>query len=214
MIEGRELAARRTQLVGLLPEDAWVVLKAATKKRRSNDTYYPYRQDSSFGYVTGYQEEPCHEGEEAIVVIAGTESWLFRKEPNARQIRWEGPQPSNQEIARLGQFTEVLALEQFASFMKTRKLHASQVYGDTHKQEWYKGWLAGACADVEATIGQMRMVKSPAELALMQQACDITTHAHRETIVLGMVMRSCHHNASSRRPQFCQYRKPGGGNNS
>lgn len=182
MIEGREQASRRSQLISLLPEGAWVVLKATTKKRRSNDTYYPYRQDSNFVYVTGYQEEPSQDGEEAIVVIAESGSWLFRIKPNAHHIRWEGPQPNNQEIKHMGQFTDVLPLDQFARFLTARKAQINQVYGDTQQQAWYKEWLGKPCADAHPTLSQMRMVKSPAELALMQQACDITVHAHRETI--------------------------------
>ena len=37
-------------------EDSIIILQAAPASLRNNDVYYPYRQDSDFLYLTGFQE--------------------------------------------------------------------------------------------------------------------------------------------------------------
>src|SRR3989475_13145850 len=53
--EAAELAARRARIMDAM--DGGVMLLAAAPERvRSADVLYPYRQDSDFGYVTGFPE--------------------------------------------------------------------------------------------------------------------------------------------------------------
>ena len=62
-IKPAEFARRRRQLMRMAGPDAIVVVPAAAQRVRSNDTHYPYRQDSDFWYLTGFDEP------EAVLVL-------------------------------------------------------------------------------------------------------------------------------------------------
>ena len=56
MIEPKEYARRRRQLMRMAGPDAIVIVAAAREHVRNNDAHYPYRQDSDFHYLTGFGE--------------------------------------------------------------------------------------------------------------------------------------------------------------
>ena len=59
--------ARREKVLQQIGNDGLAVLFAAPEQRRSNDTDFPFRQDSYFHYLSGFPEP------EAILVLDGAE---------------------------------------------------------------------------------------------------------------------------------------------
>ena len=57
MIEEKEYRQRRDILAKQLPKKSVTIFLSSTNKKRSNDTEYPYRQDSNFYYLTGFKED-------------------------------------------------------------------------------------------------------------------------------------------------------------
>ena len=55
-IEGREFAARRKRLMADMEENSIAIIPAATEVKRNHDVHYPFRQDSDFYYLTGFDE--------------------------------------------------------------------------------------------------------------------------------------------------------------
>ncbi len=51
-----QFATRRQTLLNKLPPGSAALLPAATMKQRNSDVDYPFRQDSSFYYLTGFNE--------------------------------------------------------------------------------------------------------------------------------------------------------------
>jgi Xaa-Pro aminopeptidase len=89
MIEAREFARRRRQLMRMAGRDAIVIVPAAPERVRNNDAHYPYRQDSDFHYLTGFPE-----AEAVLALIPGREpgeTILFCRERDAERERWDGP---------------------------------------------------------------------------------------------------------------------------
>ena len=56
MIDRKEFARRRKQLMRIIGDDAICIVPAAPERLRNNDSHYPYRQDSDFHYLTGFPE--------------------------------------------------------------------------------------------------------------------------------------------------------------
>jgi len=56
MIDRKEYARRRKQLMRIIGRDAICIVPAAPERLRNNDSHYPYRQDSDFHYLTGFPE--------------------------------------------------------------------------------------------------------------------------------------------------------------
>ncbi len=88
-IKAAEHARRRRQLMKMAGDGSILILPAATEKIRSNDSHYPFRQDSDFWYLTGFGEPDA-----VLVLIPGRkhgESLLFCRERDAEREAWDGP---------------------------------------------------------------------------------------------------------------------------
>ena len=57
VISQREYKNRRDSLLKKLSNNSIGIVFSSTYKIRSNDTDYPYRQDSNFYYITGFKEK-------------------------------------------------------------------------------------------------------------------------------------------------------------
>ena len=77
---------RRTQLLQKIGPDGLAVLFAAPEQRRSNDTDFPFRQDSYFHYLSGFPEP------EAIIVLDGAKgsSTLYCRGKDPLRETWDG----------------------------------------------------------------------------------------------------------------------------
>jgi Xaa-Pro aminopeptidase len=172
------------------------IIPAAHEATRSNDTQYRFRQDSDFYYLTGF-EEP-----EAIAVVApGREQkyTLFVRPRDPDQEIWVGRRAGVE-----GAKSEFGADESFPIAEFDEKL---QDILDGAENLYYR---LGANADLDnrvirkitqmralnrkpihpprtiidpATIvHEMRVLKSPDEIELMQKAADIAAEAHVEAM--------------------------------
>ncbi|TMW62848.1 hypothetical protein Poli38472_005466 [Pythium oligandrum] len=83
-----EFRHRREQLLNTLPENAALIVRAATTKYVTNDIPYEFRQNSNFMYLTGL-EEP-----DAVAVFLKTSSSrsfsLFVRARDAHSEQWDG----------------------------------------------------------------------------------------------------------------------------
>lgn len=172
------------------------IIPSAREATRSNDTQYRFRQDSDFLYLTGF-EEP-----EAIAVIAPSREQKFtlfvRPRDPEREI-WDGRR-AGVEGAR----SEFGADESFPIVEFDEKL---QEILDGAEKLYYR---LGVNPDLDDTIvrqiarmralnrkpihppqtiidpativHEMRVLKSPEEIELMQRAADIAAEAHREAM--------------------------------
>src|SRR5437016_1992628 len=88
MIDAKEYARRRKQLMRIIGDDAICIVPAAPERVRNNDSHYPYRQDSDFHYLTGFPEP-----EAVLALIPGREhgeAILFCRERDAEREAWDG----------------------------------------------------------------------------------------------------------------------------
>lgn len=106
-------AARRNKLSELYPGTK-IVIPAGSMKRRSNDTFYPFRADSGFSWLTGWGSqsepdsvlvmEPCADGGHDSTLYfrerAGRDSDEFFANSDIGEF-WIGPRPSLEQVAAL-----------------------------------------------------------------------------------------------------------------
>ena len=186
-------AKRRAQLMQMVGEDAILILPAAPERVRSRDTHYPYRQDSDFWYLTGFDEP------QAVLVLAPGrkhgEALMFCRERDPEREGWDGP--------RLGPegAVEALALDDAWDIEDIDDILPGLIEG--RSRVWYHfgldtefdlkliGWLNRVRAQMRMgaqppheflelghLLDEMRLFKSADELALMQRAADISVQAH------------------------------------
>ena len=189
-----EYAHRRRQLMEAAGDDAILVLPAAPERVRSNDTHYPYRQDSDFWYLCGFPEP-----EAVLVLIPGRrhgETILFCRERDAEREAWDGPREGQEgAVARYG-MDDAYPIEDLDDILPGLLEGRSRVYYHFGRDADFDlkliGWVNRVRSQVRHgaqppheflelghLLHEQRLFKSPAEIALMQQAADISVRAHR-----------------------------------
>lgn len=168
------------------------IIPGAREATRSNDTQYRFRQDSDFYYLTGF-EEP-----EAIAVIAPAHEHpytLFVRPRDPEREIWDGRRAGVE-----GAKNEYGADESFPIAEFDQKLHeildgAQNLYyrlgvntarDNTIIQEIARMRALNrkpihppqTIVDPATIIHEMRVLKTPEELELMQRAADIAAEAH------------------------------------
>lgn len=192
MITTQEYQHRRQQLAMQLPPDSIALIPAAGEVLRNADTHYRFRQDSDFYYLTGFQEPDA-----LLLITSGknSESILFNHAKDPEVELWTGK--------RLGQSNAVTALgiSQAFSLQETDSILAESLaakeaiyYPVGRYPQWerriFDAWLQvkaqvrrgvkapQAVYDLAPILGELRLFKSPAELALMRKAASISVAGH------------------------------------
>lgn len=190
-----DFQARRNTLVEQLKPNSICIIASATMSTRSNDTEYPFRQNSDFWYLTGFNEP---------------NAWLVLSNLNGKRIQSSCVfvQPSDEfaEVwhgRRLGveKAAEVLGvddafntqeLEQHLLDLIDGHEHLYYTHGsDKSNDSIVFDALAGCkkapkqsktapthVVDVNTLIHSMRMLKSEKEIEVMRTAGHISADAH------------------------------------
>ncbi|EKD72256.1 MAG: hypothetical protein ACD_45C00724G0002 [uncultured bacterium] len=193
MIPFSEYAKRRKALMKQLDSSSIVVLSGAKDIIRNGDAFHPFRQQSDFYYLTGFNEPS------SIMALLPNnkdgETILFNLPRNPEEERWTGPRTGQHNACKhylfdaaysIGQFEEKLPelltdrnkiyypfgldrqLERTLSYT-TKKLH-------NKKQASVK--TPTMFIDILPMIHDLRVFKSATEIATIQHAIDITSLAH------------------------------------
>jgi Xaa-Pro aminopeptidase len=164
---------------------------------RNGDVYYSFRVDNNFFYLTGIKEPG------AFLVLYPKSQMkkeiLFLPSHNPAREPWEGkslnPGKEAQELSGIETILSVDEFEQITSrllrvvddfyyispaeILKKNEPLTPQLYFINQLKERYPHLVI---KDLSATVAAMRLIKSPEELKLLQQAIDITSAAQREAM--------------------------------
>ncbi|MBN2817093.1 MAG: aminopeptidase P N-terminal domain-containing protein [Campylobacterales bacterium] len=186
MIEEKEYKARREKLIEKLDEHSISILFSAEPKSRSNDTEYPYRQNSNFYYLTGFKEDSA-----AIVIVkkkskAKTYLFVAKKEP-ALEL-WTGKRLGVEGAKEIFSFDEVFEYETLQTFFRENIVEKQTLYYDfSHNCEAHNS-IVSLCKNFYAyknlakKIAKARLIKSSAEIAIIRKALSITQEAHHRAM--------------------------------
>jgi Xaa-Pro aminopeptidase len=179
-----------------MDQESVAIIPSAREATRSNDTQYRFRQDSDFFYLTGF-EEP-----DAIAVVAPSHEQKFtlfvRPRDPEREI-WDGRRAGVE-----GAKSEYGADQSFPTIEFDEKLQdildgAEKLYYrlgvNSDLDEKIIRQIARMRAlnrkpihppqtiiDPATIVHEMRVLKSPEEIELMQRAADIAAEAHCEAM--------------------------------
>lgn len=174
-----------------------IVVPAAPERIRNNDAHYPYRQDSDLVYLTGF-EEP-----EAVLVLvpgrAHARSILFCRERDPERERWDGPRLGPERaVAELG-VDDAFPISDIDDILPNLLEGRDPVYYPFGRDPEFDlkvlGWINFLRAQARRgarpphslialgyLLHDLRLIKSKAELQLMQKAADIAAAAHRRAM--------------------------------
>lgn len=193
MIQLSEYAKRRKLLMQKIGSTGVVILPAASLVRRNNDADYPYRQQSDFYYLTGF-EEP-----EAVLILAPKrkkgEFILFNRVRDREMEIWNGHRAGQEGACKTFGANEAYPIAEIEKRLPALLEGCEEIHYTLGIHKHFDAILLNAVnkirnkirsgirspfvfIDSAETIHEMRLIKSPAEIALMRKAAEISTHAH------------------------------------
>lgn len=191
MLDIPHLQSRRATLASRMGQGV-AIIPTAAEALRNRDTHYPYRYDSYFYYLTGFTEP-----EAVVVVIAGDtpKSILFCRDKDMEREIWDGFRhgPAG-ALAEFG-VDEAYSISELDTRIPALLANQPELYfslgADVAWDQRVTGWInqlrsqgrAGVSApaairDVRALLDEMRLIKSPQEIATMRRAAVISAEAH------------------------------------
>ena len=198
MIPIQEYVQRRQRLLDTIGDNDILLVSAAQEVTRSNDTEYTFRQDSHFFYLTGFNEPDAW-----LVLLkeqGEAESILFCRDKDPTAEIWHG--------RRLGADAAPEALAVDTSYPLSELADALvQLLDGKQVMHFAMGHLAHAdelvlvamnklrsapkqskvapvsITDTRSRLHEMRLFKSPAEVAVMQASADISVRAHQRAML-------------------------------
>ena len=186
---------RRTQLLDMMEEGVAIITSAPTQTR-SNDTEYPYRQNSDFYYLCGFNED------NAILVLIttaeSTKTILFVEAYNAEHALWNGDRLGVEgsrerfnvdEVYDVATYTDMiqeLLREHINLYIdlyseNSRLNEAKKSAQSLHSTRGIKRHIR-AIRDVTFLIRKLRLIKSPEEIETIKKAIALTAEAHHQAM--------------------------------
>jgi Xaa-Pro aminopeptidase len=196
MIAPAEFARRRRELMRMAGESAALVVAAAPRKMRNADAAWPYRQDSDFHYLTGFPEPDA-----VLALLPGRgrgEVVLFCRERDPERERIDGVRVGPDDaVARFG-VDDAFPVEDIDDILPGMLEGRTRLYCHFGRENEFDAqllrWLrrlrssrGGAVVPREFValghlLHELRLYKSPAELALMRRSAGIAAEAQQAAV--------------------------------
>ncbi len=187
-------ADRRRRFMELMRPNSIAIIPTAPTAVYSRDTDYRYRPDSDFYYLTGFREP------EAVAIISTVDAkkpfTLFVRPRDPEKETWTGRRAGvsgAKEIYRADEAYEIGELEEKLPgyledveavyhfpgkyFMFDRTL--LKAWQDVRMKRWREGIMVPhEMIDLGHVLHEMRLIKTPADMDILRQACRISAEAH------------------------------------
>lgn len=200
-----EFKQRRDQLAQAMGPNSIAIIETSPVAMRNRDADYKYRADSSFYYLTGFAEP------EAVAVIeTGTDPEnylysLFCRERDRDMEIWNGYRAGIDGAIDDYDADEAYAIDLLDEEILSKITHCDVLYYRIAHSSAFDARVSTWLGKIEQSrqlkapkklqsldriVDEMRLVKSTAEIALMQTAADISAQAHMramQTVRPGMM---------------------------
>ncbi len=168
------------------------LIPTAPERARNRDTHYPYRFDSYFWYLTGFDEP------EAVLVLVGGDapkSILFCRDKDPERETWDGFRWGPAAAREAFGFDEAWSITELDAKLVDLLADRPALYHSLgFDADWDQRVVAALnkvranarsgvkapsdVRDVRQVLDEMRLVKDATELATLRRAADISSLAH------------------------------------
>lgn len=193
----REIKLRRKELMAQMESNSIALLASAPARIRNGDAEYLYRQNSDFHYLTGFPEENA-----LLALIPGRkqgEVVLFCQEKDKQKELWTGvlmgPDVACEELFFDDAFPITDIDEILPGLIEGRDRVYYSMGKDAHFDNQVMDWVKvirskakmGAHPPTEFLVldhllHELRLIKSPTEIKLMEQAAKISAEGHKRAM--------------------------------
>lgn len=192
-----EFKQRRKRLMQMMAKDSIAVIPAAAPLFRNSDVEHPYRQNSDFYYLTGFCEP------DAVAVFfpkrQGGQFFLFCRERNPQTETWTGRMVGLDDARAEYGADDAFPISDIDDIFPEMLENTVSIYYTLGRQTDFDQkliqWLAqtrqkaraGVCAPdniigVDKILHELRLFKSPVELALLKTSAKIAATAHKQAM--------------------------------
>ncbi|MFN7685177.1 MAG: aminopeptidase P N-terminal domain-containing protein [Oligoflexia bacterium] len=181
---------RRETLLKKAPGSVFL-FPASEEVLRNPDVHFPFRQESNFQYLCGFDEP------ESFLVITPTGSMvLFVRARDVEKEMWEGERYGTEGARKIFGADEAYTIDELPRRLPDLLKGAEKIYYrmglhtaqdrlvlesmETQRRSLGRsGKSLPPVLDPNEVVGEMRLFKSDEEVALLRRACKITAEAHR-----------------------------------
>ncbi|MBF7686342.1 aminopeptidase P N-terminal domain-containing protein [Acinetobacter sp. B10A] len=189
IITAQEFKVRRNTLVKQLEPNSIVLVSTSAVSYRNSDVEYPYRADSYFHYLSGFNEP------ESILMIETFEHGqtydytLFCREKNHDEEMWSGERVGVSVAIQQYHANQAYPIECFDQLCVKRLLRKSNIYICLEQNHAFEQRVLDMLGDLahqhrccllplNPILDEMRLFKSVSEIQCIKKAIDITAKAH------------------------------------
>ncbi|WP_300432343.1 Xaa-Pro aminopeptidase [uncultured Thalassolituus sp.] len=192
-LDSAEYAKRRRSLMDLMSPNSIAIIPSAPVTVRNRDVEHPFRQDSDFYYLSGFAEEHS-----VVVLIPGRdhgEYVLFCQEKIKEQEIWTGRRVGPEAAPEVLGCDDAFPISDIDDILPGLIEGKDRIYAslgvspefDRQLMQWVNHIKTqvrnGATPPHEFSaldhlLHELRLIKSPAEVEVMQAAADISAEAH------------------------------------
>lgn len=177
-----EFAQRRAKVFEQMQDDSLFLVFSDIERRRNDGCDYPFRQDSYFWYLTGFNEPNSalllrkQQGEQQAIIFVRLSDKLLEI--------WNGRRLGVDNAPQTLLVDAAYAIDEFVPQFKNLAQKQTALYYAPKQQPWGDALLEQSAVDFlsvfnwKPMLGEMRLFKSENEIALMQQAGQISALAH------------------------------------
>jgi Xaa-Pro aminopeptidase len=190
-----EFKRRRSQLMRMMGKDAIAIIPTSPERLRNRDVHYPFRPDSDFYYMTGFDEP-----EAVAVLIPGrktAEYILFCRQRDPEREQWDGRRAGQEGAIRDFDADDSFPIEDLDDILPRMLEQCERVYYamgcdpdlDHRMSEWIAKVRSRSRSGIQGPfefiavdhyMHDMRLYKSRSEIATMRKAARISAAAHRQ----------------------------------
>jgi Xaa-Pro aminopeptidase len=192
-MEVSQFKSRQKILMAEMGSDSAAVIFAADEMVRTGDTYFRFRQNSDFYYLTGFCEP------QAVAIFlpgrAEGEYILFNRTRDRQQEQWEGMRAGQEGALQYYGANEAYPINEIDQRLPELLNGRHRIFYSVGKTaawdrrlfQWVNtlrqkikthGVSISQFHSLESILNEMRLIKGPAEIDLMRTAAEISAMAH------------------------------------
>ncbi len=192
-----EFKRRRNQLMKMMGKNTIAILPSASEIIRNRDAHFPFRQDSDFLYLTGFNEP------DAVMVLKPGrkhgEYLLFCREKDPEQETWNGRRAGQEGAVEIYGADDSFPIDDIDDILPGLLEGTDSIYytmgGYPEFDKRLIGWVNHIKAQsrsglhvpsefvsLDYLLHDMRLYKSREELRLMRKAAAINVRAHKRAM--------------------------------
>ena len=183
---------RRAKVASQMESNSILMLCSSNIVPRNNDTTFPFRQDSNFYYLTGFNEPNS-----VMLLKSDGTAYIFCRNKNPELEKWDGFMWGYQAAADEFNFDDGFDINDIGQLAPQIINGTSTVYALVGKNKDFDQqvikWITAANSmerhqgnidlkNFSNQLGMMRLVKEDSELSLMRKSCEIAALTHKAVI--------------------------------